>query len=120
MQLRHGRFGRCGTFATQRKYASNTSPSLASRLRQSFEQLFDAHFASYLNARSRARKRVREKVGDRTTRFALLRALVRGFSIEGNASLSAPLATPSQCAADLRTNALQRPETALQGLPTAR
>ena len=62
---------------------SNTSPSLASRLRQRFEQLFDAHFASYLNALADARKRVREKVGDRTTRFALLRALVRDFSIEG-------------------------------------
>ena len=62
---------------------SNTSPSLASRLRQSFEQLFDAHFASYLNALAEARRRVRNKVGDRTTRFALLRALVQGFSIEG-------------------------------------
>ena len=62
---------------------SNTSPSLASRLRQSFEQLFDAHFVSYLNALAAARERVRGKVGDRTTRFALLRALVRGFSIEG-------------------------------------
>lgn len=62
---------------------SNTSPSLASRLRQSFEQLFDAHFASYLNALAEARKRVRQKVSDRKTRFALLRALVRDFSIEG-------------------------------------
>ena len=62
---------------------SNTSPSLASRLRQSFEQLFDAHFASYLNALADARKRVREEVGDRATRFALWRALVRDFSIEG-------------------------------------
>ncbi len=62
---------------------SNTSPSLASRLRQSFEQLFDAHFAIYLDALAAARERVRSKVGDRTTRFALLRALVRGFSIEG-------------------------------------
>ena len=62
---------------------SNTSPSLASRLRQCFEQLFDSHFASYSDALAKARKRVRKKVGDRTTRFALLRALVRGFSIEG-------------------------------------
>ena len=62
---------------------SNTSPSLASRLRQSFEQLFDAHFASYLNALAAARERVRSKVDDRSARFTLLRALVRDFSIEG-------------------------------------
>ena len=62
---------------------SNTSPSLASRLRQNFEQLFDAHFASYLDAPAQARKRVRQRVDDRKTRFALLRALVRDFSIEG-------------------------------------
>lgn len=62
---------------------SNTSPSLASRLRQDLEQLFDEDFATYLDALATARKRVRTTVVDRPTRFALLRALVRDFKVEG-------------------------------------
>ena len=62
---------------------SNTSPSLASRLRQDLEQLFDGDFAAYLDALASARRRVREKISDRPTRFALLRALVRYFKVEG-------------------------------------
>lgn len=62
---------------------SNTSPSLASRLRQDLEQLFDGDFAEYLDALATARKRAREKISDRQTRFAVLRALVRDFKVEG-------------------------------------
>jgi precorrin-2 dehydrogenase / sirohydrochlorin ferrochelatase len=62
---------------------SNTSPSLASRLRQDLEQLFDEDFSTYLDALAAARKRVRTTVVDRPTRFALLRALVRDFKVEG-------------------------------------
>jgi len=62
---------------------SNTSPSLASRLRQDLEQLFAGDFAEYLDALAAARRRAREKIGDRQTRFALLRALVRDFRVEG-------------------------------------
>lgn len=62
---------------------SNTSPSLASRLRQDLEQVFDDNFATYLDALAAARKRVRSLVADRPTRFALLRALVRDFKVEG-------------------------------------
>ena len=56
---------------------SNTSPSLASRLRQDLEQLFAGDFAEYLDALAAARRRARERIADRQTRFALLRALVR-------------------------------------------
>ncbi len=62
---------------------SNTSPSLASRLRQDLETLFDEEFAAYLDGLASARRHVRERVGERTTRFALLRALVRDFAVEG-------------------------------------
>lgn len=62
---------------------SNTSPSLASRLRQDLAELFDKNFATYLDGLAAARRRVRERVADRKTRFALLRALVRDFRVEG-------------------------------------
>ena len=63
---------------------SNTSPSLASRLRQDLTELFDGDFATYLDGLAEARRRVRERVADRKTRFALLRALVRDFHVEGS------------------------------------
>ena len=62
---------------------SNASPALASRLRKDLEGLFDEEFADYLDCLAQARQRVREQVADRETRFALLRALVRDFRIEG-------------------------------------
>ncbi|HIG53092.1 MAG TPA: bifunctional precorrin-2 dehydrogenase/sirohydrochlorin ferrochelatase [Candidatus Latescibacteria bacterium] len=62
---------------------SNASPALASRLRKDLEGLFDEEFVDYLNCLADARQRVRDKVTNRETRFALLRALVRDFRVEG-------------------------------------
>ncbi len=62
---------------------SNASPALASRLRKDLEELFDGEFVDYLDQLASVRQRVRDKVADRETRFALLRALVRDFHLEG-------------------------------------
>ena len=62
---------------------SNASPALSSRLRQDFEEIFDGDFAAYLDYLAEVRQRVRAKVADRETRFALLRALVSDFRLEG-------------------------------------
>lgn len=63
---------------------SNTSPSLASRLRQDLAELFDGDFATYVDGLAAARQRVRQRVAERKTRFALLRALVRDFRVQGS------------------------------------
>ena len=62
---------------------SNASPALSSRLRQDFEEIFDGDFAAYLDYLAEVRQRVRAKVANRETRFALLRALVSDFRLEG-------------------------------------
>ncbi|MEE3260159.1 MAG: bifunctional precorrin-2 dehydrogenase/sirohydrochlorin ferrochelatase [Candidatus Latescibacterota bacterium] len=62
---------------------SNASPALASRLRKDLEVLFDEEFVDYLDQLAQVRQRVRDKIADRNTRFALLRALVRDFHLEG-------------------------------------
>lgn len=62
---------------------SNASPALSRRLRQDLEEIFAGEFAAYLDRLAEVRQRVRAKVADRETRFALLRALVSGFRLEG-------------------------------------
>lgn len=62
---------------------SNASPALSGRLRRELEKLFDDEFSAYLAALATVRADLKERLPDRSRRFALLKALVADFRIDG-------------------------------------
>ena len=62
---------------------SNTSPSLAGRLRQDLELLFDEVFVEYIEQLGRVRNHLKDTVADSGARREVLRSLVGDFHLTG-------------------------------------
>ena len=62
---------------------SNTSPSLASRLRQDLELLFDEVFVDYIEQLGRVRSLLKDTMADPGARREVLRSLVGDFHLTG-------------------------------------
>ena len=63
---------------------SNTSPSLAARIRQDMDTIFSTEeFLDFSKILAKLRQNIRIRIPNRKKRFALLRSLVQQFQIEG-------------------------------------
>ncbi|MEE3233450.1 MAG: bifunctional precorrin-2 dehydrogenase/sirohydrochlorin ferrochelatase [Candidatus Latescibacterota bacterium] len=63
---------------------SNTSPSLAARIRQDMDTIFSTEeFLDFSEMLAKLRQNIRKRVPNRKKRFALLRSLVQQFQIDG-------------------------------------
>jgi precorrin-2 dehydrogenase/sirohydrochlorin ferrochelatase len=63
---------------------SNTSPSLASRIREDIDTIFSTEeFINFSGMLAKLRQNIRKRVPNRKKRFTLLRSIVREFQIKG-------------------------------------